>query len=250
MVPLTDAVIEYPIGGDEQPQRLGTVIVNREQIDRIVRAVERGGRDPGPARVDETKARSPKDFTGAIVDRPARRVLANGAARRYHRRDAGRRRPAARGPLAGIRVIDLSTVLAGPYATMLLGDLGADVVKVEPPDGDATRGWGPPWVGDRRGAGRRTAAYFLAVNRNKRAIRLDLQGARRVGASCAGCWPAPTCSSRTSGPAGSPGSASTTTALETLNPRLVHLAITGYGTDGSRRPTGPATTSSSRPSAG
>src|SRR5215218_6397393 len=80
------------------------------------------------------------------------------------------------GPLAGLRVLDLSTVLAGPYATMLLGDLGADVVKVEPPEGDATRGWGPPWVGDER-AGTRTAAYYLAVNRNKRSIRLDLRQA-------------------------------------------------------------------------
>ena len=78
------------------------------------------------------------------------------------------------GPLAGLRVIDLSTVLAGPYATMVLADLGADVVKIEPRDGDATRGWGPPWVGDAE-AGTRTAAYFLAVNRNKRSLRLDLR---------------------------------------------------------------------------
>ena len=58
---------------------------------------------------------------------------------------------------------------------MLLGDLGADVIKVEPPEGDATRGWGPPWVGDAAGvSGTRTASYYLAVNRNKRSIRLDL----------------------------------------------------------------------------
>ena len=56
---------------------------------------------------------------------------------------------------------------------MLLGDLGADVIKIEPPEGDATRGWGPPWVGD-AAAGTRTASYYLSVNRNKRSIRLDL----------------------------------------------------------------------------
>src|ERR1700686_4755809 len=84
--------------------------------------------------------------------------------------------PHASGPLAGIRVIDCSTVLAGPYCTMLLGDLGADVIKIEPPEGDATRGWGPPWVGAADGRqGPRTAAYYLAVNRNKRALRLDLK---------------------------------------------------------------------------
>src|SRR5947207_1016171 len=86
--------------------------------------------------------------------------------------------PETAGALAGLRVVDCSTVLAGPFCTMLLGDLGADVVKVEPPDGDATRGWGPPWVGDGE---TRTAAYYLAVNRNKRSLRLDLRSPDGAG---------------------------------------------------------------------
>ncbi len=68
--------------------------------------------------------------------------------------------------LDGLRVLDLTRVLAGPFCTMLLGDMGADVVKVEPRGGDETRGWGPPWVGGE-------SAYFLGVNRNKRGITLD-----------------------------------------------------------------------------
>jgi crotonobetainyl-CoA:carnitine CoA-transferase CaiB-like acyl-CoA transferase len=73
-----------------------------------------------------------------------------------------------RGPLAGVRVLDLSRVLAGPYCTMVLADLGADVVKVERPQGgDETRGWGPPFAGGE-------AAYFLAVNRGKRSCAVDL----------------------------------------------------------------------------
>ncbi len=75
-------------------------------------------------------------------------------------------------PLEGIRVVDVSRVLAGPFATMLLGDLGADVVKVEPPEGDETRAWGPPWWGD---PADRRSAYFCSVNRNKRGIVLDLR---------------------------------------------------------------------------
>jgi crotonobetainyl-CoA:carnitine CoA-transferase CaiB-like acyl-CoA transferase len=75
-------------------------------------------------------------------------------------------------PLDGIRVIDVSRVLAGPFATMLLGDLGADVIKVEPPDGDETRAWGPPWWGD---PADRRSAYFASVNRNKRSVVLDLR---------------------------------------------------------------------------
>src|SRR5215475_13964062 len=71
-------------------------------------------------------------------------------------------------PLAGLRVIDASRVLAGPFCGQLLGDLGADVIKLERPGGgDDTRGWGPPFVGD-------FSAYFLSCNRNKRGIALDL----------------------------------------------------------------------------
>lgn len=76
-------------------------------------------------------------------------------------------------PLAGVRILDLTRVLAGPLGTMVLGDLGADVLKVERPgSGDDLRGWGPPWTGDG------VAAYFVAVNRNKRSMTLDLKEAR------------------------------------------------------------------------
>ncbi len=75
-------------------------------------------------------------------------------------------------PLDGIRVIDLSRVLAGPFATMLLADLGADVIKVEPPEGDDTRAWGPPWWGE---PSERRSAYFASVNRNKRSVVVDLR---------------------------------------------------------------------------
>jgi crotonobetainyl-CoA:carnitine CoA-transferase CaiB-like acyl-CoA transferase len=127
-------------------------------------------------------------------------------------------------------IVDCSTVLAGPYCTMLLGDLGADVIKIEPPEGDATRGWGPPWVGS-AAAGTRTAAYYLAVNRNKRSLRLDLKTTAggevlrrllergdvlvenfRVG--------------------GFARLGFDDEALRRLNPALVHLALSGYGPDG------------------
>jgi glutaryl-CoA transferase len=133
----------------------------------------------------------------------------------------------APGPLAGIRVIDCSTVLAGPYATMLLADLGADVVKVEPPEGDATRGWGPPWVGSVED-GTRTAVYALAVNRNKRSIRLDLRqpdGAavlRRLLASADVLV-------ENVRPGGLDRLGFSDDVLAELNPALVHLSITGYG---------------------
>ncbi len=77
--------------------------------------------------------------------------------------------------LAGLRVLDLSRVLAGPWCTQTLGDLGADVVKVERPgSGDDTRGWGPPFLPDPAGAGPGESAYYLGANRNKRSITIDL----------------------------------------------------------------------------
>ena len=80
--------------------------------------------------------------------------------------------PPPSGALSGVRVLDLSRVLAGPLATMLLADMGADVVKVERPgSGDDTRAWGPPW---READGERESAYYLSVNRNKRSVTIDL----------------------------------------------------------------------------
>lgn len=74
------------------------------------------------------------------------------------------------GALAGCKVIDLSRVLGGPYCTQILADHGADVIKIEPPGGDETRGWGPPFLGE-------TASYFIGVNRNKRGMAIDFSQA-------------------------------------------------------------------------
>jgi crotonobetainyl-CoA:carnitine CoA-transferase CaiB-like acyl-CoA transferase len=77
--------------------------------------------------------------------------------------------------MSGLRVIDLTRVLGGPYCTQILADHGADVIKVEPPAGDEVRDWGPPFHGD-------DAAYFVGINRNKRSIGLDFasEGGRAV----------------------------------------------------------------------
>jgi crotonobetainyl-CoA:carnitine CoA-transferase CaiB-like acyl-CoA transferase len=169
------------------------------------------------------------DHRIAVVRVPRRAI--GPAANPYHRTmstASPAQGPLAReGPLAGVRVVDCSTVLAGPYATMLLGDLGADVIKVEPPDGDSTRGWGPPWVGGADPA-TRTAAYYLSVNRNKRSIRLDLRqdAGREVlrrllsrGDVFVENFRAGNLERLGFGD----------DALARLNPGLVHLAITGYG---------------------
>jgi formyl-CoA transferase len=81
-------------------------------------------------------------------------------------------------PLDGIRILDMTRALAGPYCTMMLGDLGADVIKVERPGrGDDSRGWGPPFVGEPYGPYPGESAYFIATNRNKRSITVNLKHA-------------------------------------------------------------------------
>ena len=79
-------------------------------------------------------------------------------------------------PLKGLKVLELARILAGPWAGQILGDLGADVLKVESPDGDDTRKWGPPFIDN--GNGTQDAAYFHACNRGKRSITADFGNAR------------------------------------------------------------------------
>lgn len=137
-----------------------------------------------------------------------------------------------RGALSGLRVLDLSRVLAGPWASQLLADLGADVVKIERPGlGDDTRAWGPPWLCDADGKPTGESAYYLSANRNKRSVTIDMArpdgqtlirqlaskadivlenfkvgGLARYGLDYA--------------------------SLAAINPRLVYCSITGFGQTG------------------
>ncbi len=134
-------------------------------------------------------------------------------------------------PLDGIRVIDLSRVLAGPFATMLLADLGADVVKVEPPAGDETRSWGPPWWGD---PADRRSAYFASVNRNKRSVVLDLRtdGGR---ATCDRLLPGADLLVHNYRPATASRLGLSTDSLRERHPRLVVASVGGFaGADADR----------------
>ncbi|BAS26664.1 CoA-transferase [Limnochorda pilosa] len=127
-----------------------------------------------------------------------------------------------------MRVLDLTRVLAGPYATMLLADLGADVVKVERPGtGDETRGWGPPFVGE-------TATYFLSVNRNKRSLALDLAHPRgREVLHRLARWADVAVENFRVGHQDRLGCSYEELARE--NPRLVYCSISGFGQTGPRR---------------
>lgn len=136
------------------------------------------------------------------------------------------------GPLAGVKILDLSRVLAGPWATQCLADFGATVWKIEKPgNGDDTRQWGPPWLNDRCGRASGESAYYLSTNRGKQSIAIDFSQPRgqelvrklarsadvlvenfKVGALAryALDWP----------------------SLEPLNPALIYCSISAYGQDG------------------
>jgi len=133
------------------------------------------------------------------------------------------------GPLAGLRVLDLSRVLAGPLCTMVLGDLGADVIKVERPGtGDDTRAWGPPWAESADG---REAAYYLCANRNKRSLAADLktgEGREIVRRLAAGA----DVLVENFAPGTLERCGLGYEALAAANPRLVWCTISGYGSDG------------------
>ena len=143
--------------------------------------------------------------------------------------------PRASGPLSHLRVLDLSRVLAGPFATQNLADMGAEVIKVEKPgDGDDTRGWGPPFV-KADPAARGDSAYFLSANRNKKSITVDLskpQGQaliKRLAAQCDICV-----ENYKVGTLARYGL--DYAALSAVNPRLVYCSITGFGQTGPYAP--------------
>lgn len=131
-----------------------------------------------------------------------------------------------KGPLDNIRVIDLTQALAGPYCTMLLGDMNADVIKIETPGaGDQSRGWGPPFVESE-------SSYFLSINRNKRSLTLDIKSSqgqeilhKLLSTSDVFVCNIPKESSRKR-------AGIDFKTLQALNPKLVYCLITGYGDSG------------------
>jgi crotonobetainyl-CoA:carnitine CoA-transferase CaiB-like acyl-CoA transferase len=138
------------------------------------------------------------------------------------------------GPLQGIRVVDLSRVLAGPWTSQLLADYGADVIKIERPgSGDDTRHWGPPWLADVAGHATGESAYFLAANRNKRSVTADFShpDGQKLVTELAATADVLLENFRVGILAKHSLDATT---LRKLNPRLIYCSISAYGQSGSR----------------
>ncbi|MFS0739330.1 CaiB/BaiF CoA-transferase family protein [Brevundimonas sp. 3P9-tot-E] len=139
--------------------------------------------------------------------------------------------PSSYGPLHGVRVLDLSRVLAGPWATQTLADLGAEVIKIERPDaGDDTRHWGPPFTTTAEGQPG-DAAYFLCANRGKKSVELDIaspegaESVRRLAATCDVVV-------ENFKTGGLKKYGLDYASLAAVNPKLVYCSITGFGQDG------------------
>ena len=139
-------------------------------------------------------------------------------------------------PLAGLRVVELARVLAGPWTGQILSDLGADVIKVESPEGDSTRHWGPPWV-ERDGADgelQREAAYFHACNRGKRAIVADFGIEEELAHVRALCADADVVLENFM-PAKLEKFGLDYASVASANPDVIYCSISGFGQDGPRR---------------
>ena len=135
-------------------------------------------------------------------------------------------------PLENLRVLDISRALAGPYCCMMLGDLGADVIKVELPErGDESRNWGPPFVGEPYEAYPGESAYFMAINRSKRSITINLKSSegQQIIKRLAGESDVFVENYRT-GTLEKMGLGYED--LRVLNPRLIYCSISGYGRNG------------------
>ena len=136
------------------------------------------------------------------------------------------------GALSHIRVLDLSRVLAGPWAGQIFGDLGAEVIKVERPgSGDDTRHWGPPYIKDAEGSDSREAAYFQSANRNKQSLTLDFtqpEGQRLVRELVAQC----DVLLENFKVGGLAAYGLDYESLKAINPRLIYCSITGFGQSG------------------
>ena len=140
----------------------------------------------------------------------------------------GRSKPTGQTPLEGIRVLDLTRIIAGPYCAMVLGDLGAEIIKIEQPKiGDESRAWGPPWV-------KEVSAYFIAINRNKKSLTLNFKNPRGIEIFKSLVKKADVVLENFR-----PGTMDELgigyEVLKAINPRLIYCDMTGYGTDGPYR---------------
>ncbi len=143
--------------------------------------------------------------------------------------------PNAPYPLEGVKVVELARILAGPWAGQTLADLGAEVIKIESPAGDDTRGWGPPFLDDPDAPNGKTAAYYFACNRGKRVVRADLkdsQDLERVKALIAQADVV----IENFKVGGLAKFGLDYASLAALNPALVYCSITGFGQDGPYAP--------------